>query len=158
MIAPRWIMPVAIGAALIGSHWFAYSQGKSAEEARQDALRGQQAVAAAGALAGQYAARDAAMAEVQFQRAALENELEKALDENRRRDDRIASGANRVYVRAQCPSVPATASDAGGSKAVAAELDARYRPALSQLRERALRWESFARKCRIELMGRSAKE
>jgi len=156
MIVPRWVIPVSMGAALIGSHWFAYSQGESAEEDRQDALRGQQAVAAAGALAGQYAARDAAMAEVQFQRAALENELEKALDENRRRDDRIASGADRVYVRAQCPAVPSTASDASGSKAIAAELDARYRPALSQLRERALRWESFARKCQVELMGRSA--
>jgi len=158
MIPTSWIAPALGLAALICSHWFAYSQGESAEEARQDALRGQQAVAAAGALAGQYAARDTAMAEVQFQRAALENELEKALDENRRRDDRIASGADRVYVRAQCPAMPATASDASGSTSVAAELDARYRPALSQLRERALRWESFARKCRIELMSRSAKE
>lgn len=158
MIMPRWLLPVAIGTALIGSHWLAYSHGKSAEEARQDALRGQQAVAAAGALAGQYAARDTAMAEVQFQRAALEKELEKALDENRRLDDRIASGADRVYVRAQCPSVPAAASDASGSAPVAAELDARYRNTLSHLKQNALRWEDYAKKCRIELMGRSAKE
>jgi len=158
MIIPRWIAPVAIGVALIASHWFAYSQGESAEEARQDALRGKQAVAAAGVLAGQYAARDAAVADVEFQRAALEKELEKALDENRSRDDRIASGVERVYVRANCPAVPATSSDAIGSSGVAVELDPRYRHVVSRLRGNALRWEGYAKKCRVELMGRSAKD
>lgn len=152
----KWFIPLGIGLVLICSNWFAYSQGESAEEARQDARRGMEAVAAAGALAGQYAARDAAMAEVQFQRAALENELEKALDENRRLDDRIASGANRVYVRATCPAVSATTANASGSSPVAAELDPRYRPVVSRLRERAILAETWARKCQVELRGRSA--
>ena len=156
MIAPRWLAPVGIGLALIASHWFAYSQGVSAEEARQDARRGIEAVAAAGALAGQYAERDAALASVEFQREGLEKELEKALDENRRLDDRIASGADRVYVRATCPSVPATATNASGSSPVTAELDPRYRPVVSRLRERAILAETWAKKCQVELRGRSA--
>ena len=156
MIMPRWALPVGVGLALIATHWFAYTQGESAEESRQNAKRGIEAVAAAGELAGQYAARDAAMAEVEFQRAALENELEKALNENRSRDDRIASGAERVYVRAACPAVPSTASNAGGSAPVAAELDPRYRHVVSRLRENASRWEAWGRKCQVELNGRSA--
>lgn len=156
MIAPRWLAPVGIGLALIASHWLAYSQGKSAEEARQDARRGIEAVAAAGALAGQYAERDAALASVEFQREGLEKELEKALDENRRLDDRIASGAERVYVRATCPAVPAAASNASGSSPVAAELDPRYRPVVSRLRERAIAAETWAKKCQVELRSRSA--
>lgn len=34
MIIPGWLAPVAIGAALIGSHWLAYDHGKSVEQAR----------------------------------------------------------------------------------------------------------------------------
>lgn len=156
MIGSKWIIPAGIGLALIASHWLAYSQGESAEEARQDAKRGIEAVAAAGALTGQYADRDAALASVEFQREGLEKELEKALDENRRLDDRIASGANRVYVRANCPAVPTTPANASGSSPIAAELDPRYRPVVSRLRERAIASETWAKKCQVELRARSS--
>lgn len=34
MTLPRWVAPVVIGAALIGSHWLAYDHGRSVEQAR----------------------------------------------------------------------------------------------------------------------------
>lgn len=123
---------------------------------RHDAEMGRVAISAAGALTGAYIERDASVSAVEFQREGLEKELEKALNENRMLDDRIASGADRVYVRATCPSVPATTANASGSSPVAAELDPRYRPVVSRLRERAILAETWARKCQVELRGRSA--
>lgn len=148
MIIPRWALPVAIAASLITSHALTYRHGVSVEQARNEA-------ALAGKLTAAYGERDVMLAEVEFQRAALENELEKAINENRIRDDRISSGAQRVYVRANCPALPATTSNAGGPTAIAAELDPRYRHVVSRLRERALTMESWARKCQVELKARS---
>lgn len=123
---------------------------------RHDAEMGRVAISAAGALTGAYIERDTALASVEFQREGLEKELEKALNENRMLDDRIASGADRVYVRAICPAVPATSSNASGSSPVTAELDPRYRPVVSRLRERAIAAETWAKKCQVELRSRSA--
>ena len=148
MILPRWALPVAIAAALITSHALTYRHGVSVEQARNDA-------ALAGELTRAYGERDDMLAEVEFQRAELENELEKATNENRARDDRISSGAQRVYVRANCPALPATTSNASGFTATPAELDPRYRHVVSRLRERALIMEGWARKCQVELRARS---
>ena len=155
MILPSWALPVAIGGALIASHLMAYNHGVSVEKARHEAIAGKEAEKAAGELSEAYAQRDKQIAEVEFQRSALEKELEKALDESRARDDRIAAGTQRVYVRAQCPDVSATATDAGRPSQVAAELDPRYRHVVSRLRARALIWETWGKKCQAELQSRS---
>lgn len=46
MILPSWAIPVAIGAALIGSHLMAYNHGVSVERSRHDAATSNKQVAA----------------------------------------------------------------------------------------------------------------
>lgn len=77
-------------------------------------------------------------------------------DAENSRDGRIAAGVERVYVRASCPSVRPAAADAGGAGTGAAELDAAYRHALSQLRREASEQLRLLNFCRSELRARSA--
>lgn len=70
------------------------------------------------------------------------------------RNKRIESGATRVYVRANCPSVPASEADPSGTASRTAELDPAYRQALSDLRRGVEDQRRLLNRCRAELLSR----
>lgn len=92
---------------------------------------------------------------------AAENQkenIQNAFDAFRRaEDERNASldrGVQRVYVRANCPAMPATSTDSGRTASGTAELDPAYRSTLSALRRGAAEQLRLLNICRAELGAR----
>jgi hypothetical protein len=84
--------------------------------------------------------------------------IQNAFDAFRRaEDERNASldrGDQRVYVRAKCPTMPATSTDSSRTASRAAELDPAYRSTLSALRRGAAEQLRLLNICRAELKAR----
>jgi len=68
---------------------------------------------------------------------------------------RVASGTERLSVRARCPRMPTTEANAGGVEAVTTELDSSARPAYFALRSGIERTEALLKFCQTELEARS---
>lgn len=88
------------------------------------------------------------------QKEKIQNEYLAFRNEESKRNTAISNGAQRVYVRASCPSVPSSSPSSSGAKAGAAELDPAYRQALSDLRSGAAEQLRLLNVCRAELIGR----
>lgn len=95
---------------------------------------------------------------VEDQKEVVQNEFEAFKKSESERNIAINSGVKRVYVRAACPSVPSTSSNAGGVTSGTAELDPAYRQTLSDLRSSAAEQLKLLNVCRAELSGRSSSQ
>lgn len=104
------------------------------------------------ALAAAYADRDSRVAAAENRKEVVEREFNDFKKAEAARDDAIGSGVRRVYVRASCPAVSAAETDTGRAASGAAELDPRYRSALSDLRRGAVEQLRLLNLCRAELM------
>lgn len=71
---------------------------------------------------------------------------------------RIANGSKRLYVKAKCPAVPATAANASGTGSGAAELDATATRSYFDLERGLAKQYSLLQLCRRELRNRSAQK
>lgn len=98
-----------------------------------------------------YQDREARIAEAESKKEEIQNAFDafRAAEDKRNAD--IGSGAQRVYVRANCSAVPATSTDSSRTTSGTAELDPAYRSTLSALRQRAAEQLRLLNLCRAEL-------
>lgn len=82
-------------------------------------------------------------------KAGATNEIDKL-------ESRIASGPERLYIKAKCPAVPAAGTDAGRAGAGAAELDANSTRSYFALERGLAEQYALLQLCRGELKKRSA--
>ncbi len=105
-------------------------------------------------LAAAYADRDAKVEQAERKKEEVNNEYEAFKAAEAKRNAGISAGTQRVYVRATCPSVPATQANTSRTEIGTAELDPAYRQALSDLRAGAAEQLRLLNVCRAELMSR----
>lgn len=101
-----------------------------------------------------YQDRDDKVGVAEKAKADIEREYGNYKASEAERNKRIESGATRVYVRASCPSVPASEANPSGTASRTAELDPAYRQALSDLRRGVEDQRRLLNRCRAELMAR----
>lgn len=101
-----------------------------------------------------YQDREARIAEAESKKEEIQNAFDAFRAAEDKRNTDIGGGAKRVYVRANCPAVPAAEADTGRASSRAAELDPAYRSTLSALRRGVEEQRRLLNYCRAELMAR----
>ena len=101
-----------------------------------------------------YQDREARIAEAESKKEEIQNAFDAFRAAEDKRNTDIGGGAKRVYVRANCPALPATQADTSRASGGAAELDPAYRSTLSALRWGVEEQRRLLNSCRAELMSR----
>lgn len=111
-------------------------------------------LAASSELSAVYEERDRKIGEAENQKEAVQNEFNAFKQSEGERNAAVSASVKRVYVRANCPSVPETSTGASRAASGSAELDPAYRQTLSDLRVGAEEQRRLLNVCRAELMIR----
>lgn len=141
---------IAAFVALIAGFGIAWSWQGQRWDADVSAIRKKQS----DNLLAAYQDREARIAEAESKKEEIQNAFDafRAAEDKRNAD--IGSGTQRVYVRANCPAVPATKAYPSRTPSGTAELNPAYRSALSALRRGVEEQRRLLNSCRAELMAR----
>lgn len=145
----RALLPYAAAVALAGlAVWRVYAWGYDTADAEWSARH------AEATLAAERSAR-LELSEREKRRGALARALGEANAELEIMRGKLAAGTGRVFVRANCPAVPAAPADAGGTGGRAVELDPATRQDYLVLRAAMTAQFEALQFCRAELRARS---
>lgn len=150
---------VVIGAACMG---IGFGAAWSAQQLRWDASDARAAKANAEAIEVNVSAvakhYEQARAETESYRAQYLELKKNAQSEIDALERRVAAGPERLYIKANCPAVPAAGANASGTGSGAAELDATATSAYFALERGLAEQYGLLQLCRQELRKRSAQK
>lgn len=150
---------VVIGAACMaigfGAAWSAQQLRWDASDARAAKANAEAIEANVSAVAKQY---EQARAETESYRVQYLEQKKNDQAEIDALERRIAAGPERLYIKASCPAVPATGTNASGTGSRSAELDATATRAYFALERGLAEQYGLLQLCRQELRKRSAQK
>lgn len=150
---------VVIGAACMaigfGAAWSAQQLRWDASDARTAKDNAEAIAINVNAVAAHY---EQAMAETESYRAQYLEQKKHDQAEIDALERRIAAGPERLYIKANCPAVPATGANASGARSGSAELDAASTRAYFSLERGLAEQYGLLQLCRQELRKRSIKK
>lgn len=150
---------VVIGAACMaigfGAAWSTQQLRWDASDARAERVNAEVIAANVSVVAKQY---EQARAETESYRAQYLEQKKNAQSEIDDLERRIAAGPERLYIKANCPAVPSTGTNASGTGGRAAELDATATRAYFALERGLAEQYGLLQLCRQELRKRSAQK
>lgn len=148
-----------IGAACMaigfGAAWSAQQLRWDASDARAAKANAEVIAVNVSAVAKQY---EQARAETESYRVQYLERKKNAQAEIDALERRVAAGPERLYIKANCPAMPATGTNAGGTGSRAAELDATATRAYFTLERGLAEQYGLLQLCRKELRKRSAQK